>query len=50
MWLRAAVAPLGEGCYRAESLVIHMPGHWELLFELRANGALERATQGIDVE
>jgi len=45
-----SIVPLGEGRYRAEGLMFHMPGHWELLFELRANGALERATQGIDVE
>ena len=30
-----AVKALGQGLYRAEGLMFHMPGRWELVFELR---------------
>ena len=30
---RATVRALGDGRYRAEGLMLHMPGHWQLTFE-----------------
>ena len=30
---RSAVQALGNGRYRAEGLLLHMPGHWQLTFE-----------------
>lgn len=33
------IVPLGPGHWRAEGLLFHMPGAWELVFELRAEGA-----------
>ncbi len=32
---RPSVKALGQGLYRAEGLMFHMPGRWELVFELR---------------
>jgi hypothetical protein len=32
---RPSVVALGAGQYRAEGLMFHMPGRWELVFELR---------------
>ena len=36
---RPSVAPLGAGRWRAEGLMFHMPGRWELVFELRGAGS-----------
>jgi hypothetical protein len=35
---RPSVASRGAGLYRAEGLLFHMPGRWELVFELRGSG------------
>jgi cytochrome c peroxidase len=37
-----AVKALGPGLWRAEGLMLHMPGRWEFVFELRAAGTSER--------
>lgn len=34
---RATVRALGNGRYRAEGLLLHMPGHWQLTFEWPAD-------------
>jgi cytochrome c peroxidase len=34
--------PLGPGRWRAEGLMLHMPGRWELVFEVRAAGVTDR--------
>jgi hypothetical protein len=47
---RPAVVPLGQGRYRAEGLMFHMPGDWRFVFELRAGGKTERATHDLRVE
>ena len=36
------VAALGAGRWRAEGLMLHMPGRWEFVFELRAAGKTDR--------
>ena len=36
------VKPLGPGRWRAEGLMFHMPGKWELVFEIRAAGRSDR--------
>ncbi len=38
------VKPLGAGRWRAEGLMFHMPGKWELVFEIRAAGRTDRMT------
>ena len=47
---RPIVSATGEGRYRAEGLMLHMAGKWELVFELRAKDAVERAVQTIQLE
>ena len=40
---RPTLAATGPGRYRAEGLLLHMPGRWEFAFELRAPGAANDA-------
>jgi len=49
---RPSVAPQGAGRWRAEGLMFHMPGRWELVFELRGTSpgtAPQRLTQSLHV-
>lgn len=41
--------PLGPGRWRAEGLMLHMPGKWELVFEIRAAGATDRLAHALVV-
>lgn len=36
---RPTLAATGPGRYRADGLLLHMPGRWEFAFELRAPGS-----------
>ena len=46
-----SVTRVGPGRYRAQGLMFHMPGRWELVFELRwASGAVQRLTQTLTIE
>lgn len=45
-----SIVPLGGGRYRAEGLMFHMPGRWQLLFELRDGGTTEQATDDLRIE
>ena len=47
---RPTVAATGEGRYRAEGLMLHMAGTWELVFELRTKDSVERVVQVISLE
>jgi hypothetical protein len=48
---RPSVTAQGPGRYRAEGLMFHMPGRWELVFELRGSGtAVQRMVQSLQVE
>ena len=47
---RARVAPQGEGRYRAEGLLFHMPGKWQFLFDVERPGGTERLTADVLVE
>jgi cytochrome c peroxidase len=44
-----SVAKLGPGRWRAEGLMFHMPGKWELVFELRSHGRTDRLTSGFSL-
>ena len=46
---RPSVAAQGAGRWRAEGLMFHMPGRWELVFELRGSGMPQRLTQSLQV-
>jgi hypothetical protein len=47
---RPTVTATGEGRYRAEGLMLHMAGKWELVFEVRAKDSVERVVQVIRLE
>lgn len=38
---RPAVTSIGEGRFRAEGLLLHMPGLWEFSFDVRGPGGTE---------
>ena len=43
------VTALGPGRWRAEGLMFHMPGKWELVFEVRAAGSSDRLASGFQL-
>jgi hypothetical protein len=47
---KASVKPGAGGRYRADGLMFHMPGRWEIIFEVRAAGVTDRATHSEVVE
>jgi hypothetical protein len=48
---RPSVEPQGPGQFRADGLMFHMPGRWELDFEWRdAGGAARRLAQPLTVQ
>jgi hypothetical protein len=47
---RPTVTATGEGRYRADGLMLHMAGKWELVFEVRAKDSVERVVQVIRLE
>jgi hypothetical protein len=46
---RPTVKAPAPGQYRAEGLMFHMPGRWELVFELRGSGPPLRLTQSLQI-
>jgi hypothetical protein len=47
---RATIAAQGEGRYLAEGLLFHMPGRWQLVFDVETRGTTERLTADIVLE
>ena len=47
---RPTVTAQGGGRYRAQGLMFHMAGRWELVFEVRSGGATERLAQSLKLE
>ena len=47
---RPTITGSGEGPYRAEGLMFHMAGKWEIVFDVRSGGKTERVTQMIRLE
>jgi hypothetical protein len=45
----AKIVPGVNGRYRVEGLVFHMPGEWELVFDVRFGGETERLAHGLVV-
>ncbi len=39
---RASVKPLGPGRFQVDGLMFHMPGRWDLLFDVSSGGRTER--------
>ncbi|MGQ3297845.1 hypothetical protein [Reyranella sp.] len=44
---RASIVDRGDGRFRAEGLVFHMPGRWEITFDVRGGEDSERLTHDI---
>lgn len=44
---QAVVTPAGAGRFRAEGLLFHMPGRWELAFDVLGADSPERITHGV---
>ena len=42
-----AIQSRGDGRFRVEGLMFHMPGSWEVAFDVRAGGETERLTHDI---
>ena len=47
---RPTVTVTSEGRYRAEGLLFHMPGRWQLLFDVERGGRTERLTTDLLLE
>jgi len=47
---RAGITPTGSGTWRAEGMLFHMAGHWEIAFDLVTGSTVERLTDGIDLD
>jgi hypothetical protein len=47
---RARVSSQGEGRYRADGLLFHMPGRWRFVFEVEGAARRERLTKDVVVE
>jgi hypothetical protein len=39
-----------DGRFRAEGLMFHMPGRWELMFDLKGAAGMDRLTAAVTVE
>jgi len=44
---RATIVAKGDGRFRADGLLFHMPGRWEISFDVRAGDESERLTHDI---
>lgn len=44
---KTTVKSIGAGRYRADGLMLHMPGRWDYIFEVRAAGTVERLTKSV---
>ncbi len=47
---RASVRNLGPQHYRADGLLLHMPGRWQLIFDVRRGDTVQRLSQTLQVE
>ncbi len=47
---RPRVSARGNGLYVAEGLLFHMPGRWQLLFDVERGGRTERLEAEIELE
>lgn len=46
---RPTVQALGDGRFRAEGLLLHMPGRWRFTFDLDSDGHTQRLQHELDV-
>lgn len=50
MYRQPKVTSLGGGCYEATGLLFHMPGYWELYFDISHAGMTERAQAPVEID
>lgn len=46
---RAAITRAPDGTYRAEGLMFHMPGRWDLTFDVTAGTTTQRLAHAVEV-
>ena len=47
---RPEVTQISPGVYRAEGLLFHMPGRWDLTFDIVTGGTTQRLAATLHVE
>lgn len=47
---RTTIQPTGGGRHRADGLMFHMPGRWEMVFEVRGPRGVDLLRQRIDLD
>ena len=47
---RPTVVKNSDGVYVAEGMLFHMPGRWQLLFDVEREGRVERLSSDMDLE
>jgi hypothetical protein len=47
---RTSVAPRGDGRFLVEGLLFHMPGRWQLVFDVQSGQQTERLVKDVIVE
>jgi hypothetical protein len=47
---RPSIEPRGDGRYLAQGLLFHMPGHWQLLFDVESSAGRERLIADVMLE
>jgi hypothetical protein len=47
---KATVRATGNGHFRADGLMFHMPGRWDLMVDVQGAGGAERLMRGIVIE
>ncbi len=50
MNVRPKISPIAPGVWRADPLLFHMPGRWELIFDVKKNGRVSRAQTTLELE
>lgn len=50
MVVRPAVEPLGSGAFRVTGMLLHMPGYWELTFDIVSGTRVERAQVALVID
>ena len=50
MTTRPRVTPTGGGAFTADGLLFHMPGFWEIYFDITREGVTERVQVPVDLE
>jgi len=47
---KAAIKPAGNGRFRADGMMLHMPGHWEFTFDVKGGGKTDKLTNSLVLE